>query len=318
MNKLCIKNGNKIYYPMTEEGITWSTERKSSPGCLKFKVLYDKDLKIEEGDMVQFYNDETGVFLGFVFKKELSKAGLLSITAYDQLRYFKNKNNYIYNNKSTSELVKMIAKDFLLQTGKLADTSYKMSRIESESTLFDIFNNSNDETLRVMNKMYILYDEFGKLTLKDVEDMRLDLLIYEQTAGDYSLTSSIDDNTYNQIKLTYDNDKTGTREQYIKKDSNTIQKWGVLQYLESIDDPSIAKTKLNALLSYYNVKTKTLKLKDCFGDIRVRAGTQVFVKLNQYDFNYCNYMLVEAATHTFYLNEHKMDLTVRGGEVNSG
>ena len=52
---------------------------------------------------------------------------------------------------------------------------------------------------------YCLYDDFGKLTLKNIESMKLDLLVDSETAENYDYTSSIDSNTYNKVKLFYDN-----------------------------------------------------------------------------------------------------------------
>ena len=39
---------------------------------------------------------------------------------------------------------------------------------------------------------------------------------------DFNYTSSIDEETYNQVKLTYDNEKTGRREIYIAKHGANI------------------------------------------------------------------------------------------------
>ena len=50
--ELTIRNGQTLYYPCIEEGVTWETERKSYPGKLSFNVLTDDILKIEEGNMV--------------------------------------------------------------------------------------------------------------------------------------------------------------------------------------------------------------------------------------------------------------------------
>ena len=55
-------------------------------------------------------------------------------------------------------------------------------------------------------KMFVLYDDVGKLTLRNVEDMKLNVMIDDETAQDYDFTVSIDKNTYNQIKLFCEND----------------------------------------------------------------------------------------------------------------
>ena len=54
------------------------------------------------------------------------------------------------------------------------------------------------------------YDDAGKLTLKNINTMKLNLLIDEETGENFSYESSIDEQTYNKIKLAYNDEKTGT------------------------------------------------------------------------------------------------------------
>jgi len=316
--ELWIVNGATAYQPSVKSDITWETSRFGEPSSLKFTCLQDNKLNITEGNAVKLIVDGTNVFFGFIFTIQRDKSEELVITAYDQLRYLKNKDTYIYKNKTANQVVSMIAGDFGLNVGSLTDTGHTIEKkVEDNQTLFDIIQNALDETLRIKKKLYVLYDDFGKLTLKNSENMLTNILIDEETAQNLSYTSTINENTYNQIKLTYENKDTGKREVYIKKDSGNINKWGVLQFYESIDNPKGAADKADSLLQLYNAKTKNLKIDKAFGDVRVRAGTSVAVKLNLGDVSLQNYMLVEKAKHTFGNDSHFMDLTLRGGEINS-
>jgi len=76
----------KVYIPTTEEGITWSTERKGSPGQLNFNVVKDDVINFTEGNAVRMKVDDKNIFYGFVFtKKEIKKASSVSLhmTNYD-------------------------------------------------------------------------------------------------------------------------------------------------------------------------------------------------------------------------------------------
>lgn len=42
------ESGTKVYQPVVQEGIEWSTERKNTPGKLVFKVLYDNILDFQK------------------------------------------------------------------------------------------------------------------------------------------------------------------------------------------------------------------------------------------------------------------------------
>lgn len=312
--------GKKAYIPVIEEGIEWSTERRSVPGKLTFKVVKDKIINFQEGAAVRFKVNGDPVFYGFVFTKKRDKNQIITVTAYDQLRYLKNKDTYVYENKTAAQLLKMIASDFKLNLGTVEDSKYVIaSRVEDNTSLFDMIENALDLTLQNSKKMFVLYDEFGKLTLKNIASMRVGksgkyLMIDSQTSENFDYTSSIDSDTYNKVKLTYDNEDTGKREVYISQDSGHINEWGVLQYFDTLKKGENGKAKADALLKLYNSKTRNLKITNAIGDIRVRAGSMVVIDLDLGDMKLKNFMLVEKAKHTFKQNEHFMDLTLRGGE----
>ena len=94
--------GKKAYRPVVEEGITWSTERRGTPGKLTFKMLWDKKLKVSEGCAVCLKVDGKKIFYGFIFKQQRTKEQLISVTAYDQLRYLKNKDTKVYEGKTAA------------------------------------------------------------------------------------------------------------------------------------------------------------------------------------------------------------------------
>lgn len=313
--EVLIQSGETVYAPIVEEDIQWETERKNAPGKLTFKVLKDNIIQFTEGNAVRFAVNGTNIFYGFVFSKKRDKDGIITVTCYDQLRYFKNKDTYVYTNKTADQLLQMLANDFLLNTGMIETTGYLIaSRVESNKTLFDIMQNALDLTMQNRGEMYVLYDDFGKLCLKNLERMKLGLVIDEETGQNFDYTSSIDSDTYNKIKLTYDNEDTGKREVYIAKDTSHINEWGVLQYYDTIDENTNGQAKVDALLKLYNTKTRKLQIKDAVGDIRVRGGSLVIVKMNLGDISLQNFMLVEKVKHKFKNNEHFMDLTLRGGE----
>lgn len=314
MIELLIQNGNRVYQPPVEDGITWETERKGQPGKLTFSVVNDGKLSFQEGNPVSLKFDGVKVFYGFIFKKERDKGNIIKVVAYDQLRYFKNKDTYVYSNKTANELIEMIAKDFNLNIGTLENTSFKIaSRIEDNKSLFDIVQNALDLTLQSKNKMYVLFDDFGKLTLKDVESMKINLMIDDEAGENFKYTSTIDGETYNKVKLSYENEETGKREIYISQDSKNMNNWGVLQYFETIDDKVNGKAKADALLKLYNRKTRNLTISNAFGDVKIRAGCSIPIMLNLGDVNVQNFMMVEKVKHTFKEDEHMMNLTLRGG-----
>ena len=112
--QLLIQNGNTVYEPVVQDEITWTTERKGAAGKLEFKVVKDDIINFEEGNPVAFKVDNTNLFYGFVFRKKRDKEQIITTTAYEQLRYLKNKDTRVYVNKRADEVVRSIASDFQL------------------------------------------------------------------------------------------------------------------------------------------------------------------------------------------------------------
>lgn len=315
--ELLIQDGDKLFMPVVESGINWSTERQGSPSKLTFTIIDDGNITIAEGDPVRLKVDDQKVFYGFVFTLKRSQDKKIQVTAYDQLRYLKNKDTYVYENKTASQVIGMVGKDFNLNMGSVESTKFIIpSRVEDNATLFDIIQNALDLELQNKGELYVLFDDFGKLTLKNIGSMKVDIIINADTAQSYSYQSTIDSNTYNQIKLFYDNNDTGKREVYIAKDSTNINKWGVLQYYESLQEGENGKAKADALLKLYNQKSRSLTVSGAFGDVRCRAGSMVVVQFDLGDVKLQNYMLIEKASHKFEKDQYMMDLTLRGGDIN--
>ena len=313
-----VKCNKKLYEIPVKDGLKIVWERKGTPGKLTFSAPFQKKYKVVEGNAVTVAVDGKNFFYGFIFSRKMSKDGMMDYTCYDQLRYLKNKDTLIYKNKTASQVIKGIAERFYLNCGKLADTKYKFSAIESNTTLFDIIQNALDETIDRSGIVYVLYDEVGKLRLKNIKDMKVNTcLVDEETGEDFTYQTTIDNNVYNQIKLIYENKDKGTYDLYVTRNQKKINKWGVLQYVDKISDPDIGKIKAKALLSFYSQKERTLTISGVIGNKKVRAGSLVPVLLDLKDMKIANYMMVEKVTHEFNNHQHKMDLVLSGGDFSA-
>lgn len=309
-----IQNGTLIQDVVTVGDIQLEISRRKSPGKLTFSVVKDDLLNFTEGNSVKLTLNGKGVFFGFVISKQRSNNDVIKVTAYDQIFYMKFKDTFSYSGKSSSDLIRQIANERGFNLGDIAETSYTMYGIEENKELIEIIQNSLDETTQFTGKVYTMYDDFGKLTLKDVEDMKSNLYVDYEVITSFDYTTSIEKNTYNRIKLAYEDQKKGVRDIYISEDSASQNQFGILQYFATIQKGENGKAKADILLKLYNRRTRTLSLNGVLGDISVRAGTLLPVNLNVGDLIIQNYMLVENVRHTFSDGKHLMDLQLSGGE----
>ena len=328
---ITVNNGKKKFTVPAEEGMKIVWERDSVPGKLTFTTKMSKKYKIDMGSKVTVIVDNINFFAGYIFTKDAKKDGMVACTAYDQLRYLKNKDTLIYSRKTADEVVRMIAKRFLLKCGTLAKTGWRRSAVEDNTTLFDMIQNALDDTLVVKGKTYVLYDDFGELRLTDVAKMKVNTcLVDAETGEDYAYKTTIDTDVYNQIKLIYKKKKSGKKKKgtakdttgqnagtsygvYMVRDNKAIAKWGTLQFTDEINSPDIGKLKAEALLKLYDKKKRTLTVSGVIGNSKVRGGSLVPVLLDLGDIKVANYMLVEKVTHIFKNHEYTMDLVLSGG-----
>jgi len=324
--KINIYNGNTTHdiTNLCYNSIVFTSERKNNPSKLTFKIARDipqgKTINFNEGDRVELFINDYPTFKGYIFTKSRNKEQIITVTAYDQLRYLKNKQFYYYENKKASEVVNMIAEDFKLKIGEIDDTEYVINyRREDLQTLFDTILNAVDLTVVNTQKLFTLYDEFGKLMLKEIHSLRLPLMIVSEDISiiDFNYKTDIDDDTYNKIKLYKNDHKNGRKDIYVSEDSLNQSKWGVLQYYESVPDnfnSAQIKDTANKILKQKNRIKKELSVEFLamgFGEEKIRGGSGIFVKIdNLGDCKANSWFIVNKVTHILKNNEHTLKIDI--------
>lgn len=300
-------DGKSAFMPYVKS-IEWRTEISCSPGRLVCCVLWDGELKASEGASVRLRADGRNVFFGYLFGSERGADGELRLICYDQLRYLLNKDTYIYEGKTASQLLRLIAEDFSLKIGTVEDSGYVIPyRIEENSTLLDMMENAISLTYHNGGGRFVLYDDFGSLCLKSIRSFYGGdkvLLIDEGAAEELALSSSVDKNAYNTVKLFYNGGKSGKRDIYTAQDREKVRKWGVLQYTESLRAGENGEAKAKELLRLYNRKKVKAEVKNAFGDTAFRAGCIGAVSLGGEK----GFMLAERVIHKFTPEGHFMDV----------
>jgi len=312
------KRGNVWDISNIVTGITWKTSRIGSPGSLDFTLIkgaiyQDVSFKVNNGDIVRFRYNDRNVFYGYVFSIDGGKDEAVRIKCYDQIRYLLNKDTYVFANVTAADIIKRIADDFNLRLGRISETGYVIpTMVEDNQALLDIVDKGIVYTLWNTGKNYVLYDDFGELALGDTEDMLLDFIIGDNSLmTDFVVKTSIDQDTYNKVKLYRDNKETGKRDVYIAQDRANMAKWGTLQITQSVDeDKNEAQINalLNQLMSLKNRETRNLQV-EAIGDVRVRAGCYVPIVISEYGIN--QPFLVDSVAHNFDGDDYTMKVELK-------
>ena len=311
---LTIQSKGKLFSPPVKDDVEIEWDMVGSPGKLTFTTtkIPGNDKSFNEGDAVCFYYGGKQIFMGYVFTKQRDRQHHIKVTCYDQIRYLKNKYTYVFENKTATQIIQALCKDFNLYTGSMDNTGYVIPAFGEENTAaLDIALKALQDTLANTGNMFVLYDDFGKITLKNAANMVSTTLIMEDTAENFDYSSSIDEETYNQVVLYYKEDDNKIKV-YNASNGEKIKQWGTLRYFEEVKNKTTAQNKANNLLKLYCRKSRSLKVKKAFGDVTVRGGTLIPIKLYLGDINVQNYMLVTKVTHNFYNDYYTMDLELDG------
>lgn len=311
------KDGNVWDLSSIVSDITWRTVRVGRAASLEFTMLknalyQDSAFRISNGDIIRCRDGDRNVFYGYVFSLDSGKDEDVRVLAYDQVRYLLATDTYVFKDVAAADVIKQIADDFGLSTGALADTGYRIpTMVEDGQTLLDIIEKAITYTILNTGRIYVFYDDFGALALRNVEDMRIDLIMGDGSLIDYGYKQSIDVDTYNKIKLVQDNKETGRRDVYIAQDSANIARWGTLQLYQSVDENRNAAQigeLLQQLIALKNRESRSLQL-EAFGDSAVRAGRYVPVMIAEYGVN--QYFLIDECVHRYDGTDHTMTLTLK-------
>lgn len=171
--EIIITNGKTLYLPMIEDGITLQQPRSGSPATLKFKIVNDGNIKLDCGNAVSFKWNTKKMFFGYIFSIKASSIDTLEITAYDQMRYLKNKNTYVFKDKTFTEILTTLCKDNGLKMGKFEKVDKKITLPINEETGLDWITDATNYTVRPgednkSGSEYVVYDDFGEIRLVEM------------------------------------------------------------------------------------------------------------------------------------------------------
>ncbi|MCL2828358.1 MAG: hydrolase [Oscillospiraceae bacterium] len=301
--------------PVIADEITLELCRAGAPGKLTFQVVKDSIISFHEGDRVVLRLGETVCFSGFVFSKRRQYGGVIAVTAYDQLRYLKNRDTYVYEDMTATELLQRVAADWRIPCGELRETGYRLpSRVENGRPILDILQTALDLTTEQTGQVFVLYDEAGRIRLSHVGELALDTLVHTGSMGNFDYTSSIDHGTYSAVQLYRTDRALGETVFYESQRDDLVRHWGMLRYFGRLEADLDGQTAVANVLQRYGRKTRRLQIVDAVGDLRVRGGSLLPVDLYLGDIVVGEPLMVERVNHQFSEGGHLMELTLVGGE----
>src|SRR5690349_3216252 len=125
--EVLVDNKNGKVWDMSDvvSDLEWQTTRIGKAGSLSFTLIddpfSDKNMTVNNGDIVRVRLDKSNVFYGYVFELSYGVDEGVKIKAYDQIRYLMANDTYVFAGKTATDIVRKIATDAGLKLGALVD-----------------------------------------------------------------------------------------------------------------------------------------------------------------------------------------------------
>lgn len=261
----------------------------------------------EEGDTLTFKYDGKLRFIGVIFAYDISSDGALSITAHDSNIYLtKSTDTRIFKAKKASEIIQMLATDFGIPIGEIADTGYVIPYIRlSKTTIFDMVLKVLTLTRRQTGKRFFVRNDGGKLVVTAGTSTAKYIFKDGENIISASYSRSIED-TRTQAKVI--GGPKGKETVVVVKDDAKRTQYGIMQAFEEMDEKATAsqvKQRAQALLKEQSAVSEQLSV-EVLGVPEVDVGTAVYA-INKMTATYGAYY-VTSVSHAYTAGLHIMTL----------
>ena len=196
---LIIQNDSTVSTLSSRRVSRLSGSHKGTPGKLRnFPVIKGQRLFTSRRESPL---ERDGYFYGFVFEKSRSQPDavyLVELLAYEFHVLQERRHLRLLQQEGERGPLDDRYEDFQPETGKLEDTGHALqSRTEEDNATLLRYCAERAANGPAKTKLFVLYDNVGKLTLQNIENMKLNLCIDMDTAGDYSYSMESSRQTYN-------------------------------------------------------------------------------------------------------------------------
>lgn len=257
--------------------------------------------QIQEFNFMYFYQDNKLVFMGTIYEiSKDSSNNLITFYAYDEgVRTLKTKATYNFVDKTVTEIVNIIVKEFNIPCESFIKSDIKVTKIFLSQTLYDIFMSIYTIVSQSTGKKYMLeWTVEGKMRIVEKGIITLDVAFeegYNLMSSSYTVNL---DNIINRIAI-YDEAYN-----YIKdvRDEESIKLYGIFQDVikqtNNTDATEEAKSKLKGVERKCTLSG--------FGDYTCVTGRGVKVK-DTYT-GLIGLFYIDADTHTWENGIYSIDL----------
>lgn len=275
-----------------------------------FEFLYDITL----GDPIQILNDKGGTLVQAIIVTETPNGKITNFTAYDMAWYL-NKSTVIKQFKKMigNDCVKSLCKEIGIKV-EVSGLDTKIDKIYKDKAVSEVIKDIIEQCSQFNSKKFFIEFDNGTLKIMPYKKIKVfgqfeiqkdKFININENIGGVSLTKSIVDMKNSVLVITENKGAVRTIGQ--EQDTKSIEKYGKLQQVVTLDEKEFSKANLVAKneLKKLNRITEDFSI-DVLGDDKVKSGRVIDIDLPL--FNLKGEYLIKESNHTISNNIHKTNL----------
>lgn len=276
----------------------------------KFEFLYDITL----GDPIQILNAKGEVLVQAIIVSETPNGKITSFTAYDMAWYL-NKSTVIKQFKKMigNDCVKSLCKEIGIDV-EVSGLDTKIDKIYKDKAVSEVIKDIIEQCSQFNSKKFFIEFDKNKLIVSPYKKIKVfgtfeiqkdKFININENIGGVSLSKSIVDMKNSVLVIT--ENKGAIRTIGEEQDSKSIEKYGKLQEVVTLDEKEFSKANLVAKneLKKLNRITEDFSI-DVLGDDNVKSGRVIDIDLPL--FNLKGEYLIKESNHTISNHIHKISL----------
>jgi hypothetical protein len=295
----------------------FDTNMLAQPGKLTIALSDSRLVDFSHGSAVSLMVDDHRMFNGYVFTIT-KRPNSSEVICYDKIRYLGSKDSLVMSSTSIKKVCDQVKESTGIEISVTGGETSLGKKVFDNQSYYQMIQWSLDEDLKKSNEMHIVRDEYGDLKVLDVSTLMHPIVIGDGSLlTDWEFSSSIDESTYTTVKLVRDRSKRKKirRSTVVVQDSESVRKWGKLQYFERIDDKttdSAMRQMAYDLLKLYSAPTQTMSL-IAIGHPPLKAGDGAGILIGDLDnegFAKARAAFCSSVRHVITPESHTMELEV--------
>lgn len=315
INLIIMKNGQGYDITQLVEQIKWSGRKGASARTLSVTLIDDdgyqharSGIEVEQGHQCIFSYNGNELFRGIIMMQNQSSQKRLTFKAYDNGIYLaNNKDTFIYENKTASDVFRDCCTRFGIPVGEVAKCTYKIPELtKPRTTALDAILDALSLDFRATGIRHYVSSKKGKLSLLTRRENILQWVIETgQNISSYSYTRSIEE-IKTRVKLVSEGGVAVAQ----KSNAALEKKIGVFQEIKTPEE-NLTTAQINdlikSILEEKSTPERTLDV-EAMGITEVISGIGVYIIIPELELSRTFY--VDSDTHTFRDNMHTMSLTL--------